>query len=69
VLSTGYCLNRLELRVNRAEQAEMAEIAGSLTKGQRGTWQELFTPRDRQIFKEIAGQTLIQWGYEKDLDW
>jgi len=51
------------------QQQKSAEIAGSLTKGQRGTWQELFTPRDRQIFKEIAGQTLIQWGYEKDLDW
>lgn len=51
------------------QQQKSADIAGSLTKGQRGTWRELFTPRDRQIFKEVAGRTLIQWGYEKDLDW
>lgn len=51
------------------QQQKSADIAGSLTKGRRGTWRELFTTRDRQIFKEVAGQTLIQWGYEKDLDW
>lgn len=51
------------------QQQKSADIAGSLTKGQRGTWRELFTPRDRLIFKEIAGETLVHWGYEKDLDW
>lgn len=51
------------------QQQKSADIAGSLTKGQRGTWQELFTARDRQIFQEIAGTTLIQWGYEKDNEW
>jgi len=51
------------------QQQKAAEIAGSLTKGQRGTWRELFTPRDRQIFKGAAGETLITWGYEKDLSW
>ncbi len=51
------------------QQQKASEIAGALTKGQRGTWRELFTPRDRQIFKQIAGEALIAWGYEKDLDW
>ena len=51
------------------QQQKSSDIAGSLTKGQRGTWRELLTARDRQIFKEIAGETLIQWGYEKSLDW
>lgn len=51
-------------------QAQKAgDIAGALQKGKRGTWQELFTPTDRQIFKEIAGQTLVEWHYEKGLDW
>jgi hypothetical protein len=45
------------------------EIAGSLRKGQRGTWRELFTTRDRKIFKVTAGQTLIDWDYERSLDW
>ncbi len=51
------------------QQQKSADIAGSLTKGQRGTWRELFTARDRQVFKEIAGQTLIQWGYETNNEW
>jgi hypothetical protein len=51
------------------QQQKASEIAGALTKGQRGTWHELFTPRDRQIFKQAAGDTLVSWGYEKDLNW
>lgn len=51
------------------QQEKAAEIAGSLQKGRRGSWRELFTPRDRQIFKETAGQVLIDWGYERDLSW
>jgi hypothetical protein len=51
------------------QQYKAAEIATSLSKGQRGTWRELFTARDRQIFKQTAGETLVTWGYEPDLDW
>jgi len=46
------------------QQQKAAEIAGALTKGQRGTWRELFTPRDRQIFQEAAGEVLAAWRYE-----
>lgn len=51
------------------QQQKEASIAGSLSKGRRGTWRELFTPGDRKIFKEAAGQALIDWGYEPSLDW
>lgn len=51
------------------QQHKAAEIATTLSKGQRGTWRELFTARDRQIFKQAAGETLITWGYETDLSW
>jgi hypothetical protein len=46
------------------QQQKAAEIAAALTKGQRGTWRELFTRRDRQIFQEAAGEVLSAWGYE-----
>jgi hypothetical protein len=46
------------------QQHKAAEIATSLNKGQRGTWRELFTRRDRQIFHETAGEVLTAWGYE-----
>jgi LPS sulfotransferase NodH len=45
------------------------ELVKSLDKGRRGSWRELFTGQDKRIFKQIAGETLISWGYEKDLEW
>jgi len=45
------------------------DLASFLPKGQVGNWQRLFTGRDRIVFKEIAGEMLIQWKYEKDLNW
>ena len=46
------------------QQEKASDIAAALTKGQRGTWRELFTPRDRRVFEEIAGEVLKDWGYE-----
>ncbi len=48
------------------QQHKAGEIAQSMQKGKRGTWRELFTPRDRRTFQEIAGGTLSAWGYEVD---
>ncbi len=51
-------------------QREVAgDLVENLEKGKRGSWRELFTERDKRIFKEIAGETLVTYGYEKDLDW
>ena len=38
-------------------------------KGIAGDWENHFSAEDKRIFKEIAGDLLIQLGYEKDLDW
>lgn len=55
---------------DEAWQAKRNEdIASFLPKGQAGNWQRLFTARDRTIFKEIAGEMLVRWKYEKDLNW
>lgn len=45
------------------------DIASFLPKGQAGNWRRLFTARDKALFKEIAGEVLVRWGYEKDNDW
>ncbi len=46
-------------------QKEKAQgIAQALQKGKRGTWRELFTDRDREIFAQVAGELLRTWGYE-----
>ena len=44
-------------------------IASFLPKGQAGNWQRLFTEKDKSVFKEVAGEVLVKWGYEKDLNW
>ena len=51
-------------------QAERNEgIASFLSKGQAGNWQRLFSGKDRSVFKDVAGELLVKWGYEKDLSW
>lgn len=46
------------------QQQKAGEIAAPLHKGKRGTWREMFTPRDREIFASAAGDVLKAWGYE-----
>jgi hypothetical protein len=50
-------------------QEKEEELTRHLRRGQQGAWQDFFTSRDRQVFKEYAGQALIDWGYEKGLEW
>ena len=38
-------------------------------KGIAGDWKNVFTPRDGAVFKEEAGDLLVELGYEKDDDW
>jgi hypothetical protein len=38
-------------------------------KGIAGDWKNVFSDKDKQIFKKEAGDLLIQLGYEKDNDW
>src|ERR1051325_6364214 len=45
------------------------DIASFLPKGHAGNWQRLFTARDKSLFKEVAGEMLIKWSYENDLNW
>ncbi len=45
------------------------DLASFLPKGQAGNWRRLFTARDKSLFKQIAGEMLVRWKYEKDLSW
>lgn len=51
------------------QRVKAADLVQAVEKGKQGSWRDLFTPRDRQVFKEVAGKTLIAWGYEQDLNW
>jgi len=60
----------MEFNPDEEWQAKRDEgIASFLPKGQAGNWQRLFTARDKTIFKEVAGEMLAKWKFEKDLNW
>ena len=37
--------------------------------GKTGEWKQAFNEENKSIFKDLAGDMLIQLGYEKDLNW
>ncbi len=62
--------NELNQNLDEEWQAQRNEsIANFLPKGQAGNWRRLFTERDKALFKEVASETLLHWGYEKDHTW
>jgi hypothetical protein len=63
---------RSELRSNPDEQWQSRrgqDLASFLAKGRAGNWQQLLTPRDREVFKAATGDTLQRWKYERSADW
>jgi hypothetical protein len=51
------------------EQAIDPKRSGTFRKGKPGNWQEYFTPQNKQVFKQEAGDLLIQLGYEQYNYW
>lgn len=51
------------------EQAIAPKKSGTFRKGQPGNWKEYFTPANKALFKEMAGDLLIRLGYQKNQDW
>lgn len=48
------------------QSQKSADIAQNIPKGKQGSWQHMFTPRDRRVFREVAGEALATWGYTWD---
>ena len=62
--------NEMGHNLDEEWQAQRNEsIASFLPKGKAGNWRNMFSAHDRQIFKEIAGDVLIRWGYEQTQNW
>lgn len=51
------------------QQQKAGELVEPLKKGKSGSWRDLFTVRDRTVFKDVAGELLVKWGYEENVDW
>jgi hypothetical protein len=50
-------------------QAIAPERSHTFRRGVKGGWREKFTPEHRRRFAELAGDLLIQLGYETDDSW
>ncbi len=48
------------------QKEKALDIAGALNKGKHGSWRQMFTPRDRDLFEQTAGETLAAWGYTSE---
>jgi hypothetical protein len=47
----------------RWQQQKAGDFASSIPKGKSGGWQGYFSARDRAIFADVAGETLVAWDY------
>ena len=60
---------------NRSEAIEILERAidpnrsPTFRTGTTGGWRKRFTLEHRALFKEVAGELLVELGYERDLSW
>ncbi len=58
-----------EAAVDRLVAQIRPHRSGTFRKGQPGAWREHFSPEHKRLFKDVAGDLLIQMGYEDDHDW
>jgi len=47
----------------------MGRLKSTARKGIIGDWKNYFNAEHKVRFKELIGENLIRWGYEKDLNW
>lgn len=45
------------------------EVEGFLGESRAGVWRERFSPYDRWLFDRVAGDLLVELGYEPDRSW
>ena len=64
------CIKRtsFERRTGGRERGQEDSHSG-VRKGIAGDWNNVFTDRDRTVFKEVAGDLLVNLDYEKGYDW
>lgn len=58
-----------ELILESLESSINPKRSPTFRSGKTGEWKKHFTEEHKKIFKEVAGDLLIQLGYEKDQNW
>jgi hypothetical protein len=65
----GVTLSEQEFAARFSEQALDPERSITFRKGRVGAWREAFTPAHTRVFKAMAGDLLVELGYERNGDW
>jgi len=58
-----------EVAVERLKRAIAPSRSGTFRRGKPGNWREYFTPGNKTLFKEIAGDLVVRLGYEENSAW
>jgi len=65
-----YCVDSASFaKLSNGRERGEEDPSSFYRKGVSGDWKELFNERDKQVYKEEAGELLIRLGYEKDGGW
>jgi hypothetical protein len=56
-------------KLSKGRERGQEDTSSFYRKGVSGDWKNYFTERDKEIYKEEAGELLIRLGYEKDEGW
>jgi hypothetical protein len=56
-------------RLSKRERGQEDSTSVRFRKGVAGDWRNAFSEEDKRVFKEEAGELLIELGYEEDHDW
>ena len=58
-----------EVAVERLKRAIAPSRSGTFRRGKPGNWREYFTPGNKALFKDIAGDLVVRLGYEENSAW
>lgn len=56
-------------RITEIIKKELGKSTFTLREGKIGSWKKHFTPEHKELFKKVAGDLLIELGYEDDCTW
>ena len=59
------CVDKNRFENVSGRQGGSEDSTSFFRKGVAGDWQSVFTKRDQQIFWRVAGDVLVELGYEK----
>ncbi len=63
------CVKKAGFEQNTNRKQGQEDSSSRSRKGVAGDWAEAFTEEDKRVFKEIAGDLLVELGYEEDGSW